>query len=36
LAFILGGLVLLGLTVVLEKKRRALLGKMTPIEGEES
>jgi len=36
LAFILGGLVLLGLTVVLEKKRRALLGKMTPVEGEES
>ena len=35
-AFILGGLVLLGLTVLLEKKRRALVGKMTPVEGEES
>ncbi|MGB5160410.1 MAG: DUF2157 domain-containing protein [Thermoanaerobaculia bacterium] len=35
LAFILGGLVLLGLTVLLEKKRRALLQKMTPVKGEE-
>jgi len=35
LAFILGGLVLLGLTVLLEKKRRALLQKMAPVKGEE-
>jgi uncharacterized membrane protein len=34
-AFIFGGLLLLGLTVVLEKKRRSLIETMTPEEGEE-
>lgn len=35
-AFILGGLVVLGLTVILEKKRRSLLEKMTPVKSEQS